>query len=301
MKILFLGSSRFSKIVLEELLQSSYEVVAVICQPDRPAGRGHKLLPPEIKEYALENGLNVLQYDRVNDNIEEIFSLDFDVFVTASFGQILSREFLSRKLGLNVHPSKLPKYRGATPLQTALLNGDKETGVSVQKMEYEVDSGDILMYEDIKIAEEDNFISLEEKTAKLGGRLLVDGLNKIQNGQARFVRQSGDVTYTKMIKKEDGLLEFSKSAHEIVNKIRALGENPGCYFYIENDRIKVKKASICTDFEAKAGEILLKNKRFFIGTRDTIVEILLCQAQNGKMLSARDFINGYKFKSDRVN
>ena len=302
MRILFLGSSRFSKIVLDEVLNSSHEVVAVVCQPDRPAGRAQKLTPPEIKTYAQDKGLKVLQFENVNKSLDEIFELKFDLFVTASFGQIISREFLSRSTGLNVHPSKLPKYRGATPLQTALLNGDNETGVTIQKMEYELDSGDIVMYQDLAIENEDDFLSLEEKSAKLGGRLLVKALDLIEAKQAVFVKQNGEnATYTKKILKEDGFLDFTKTAKEIVNKVRAIDENPGCYFYITEDRIKVKKCAICTDFSAKSGEILVKNKRFFIGAGDSLVEILRCQAPNGKMLDARDFLNGYRFKSERVN
>lgn len=302
MKVLFLGSSAFSIGVLGELLKSKHEVVAVICQPDRPSGRGHKLVAPQIKEYAQNLGLKVLQYERVNRNIDEIFSIDFDVFVTASFGQIISREFLSKKMGLNVHPSKLPKYRGATPLQYALMNGDKETSVSIQKMEYEVDSGDIILCEDIKIDDEDTFSSLSEKTAKLGGELLVKSLDLIESGKVKFYPQDGSkATFTKMIKKEDGFLDFNNKSEDLVNRVRALGENPGCYFFIGEDRIKVQKLAICRDFELKIGEIKVINKQFLIGARGGCVKVLKCQNPNGKMLDAKDFLNGYKFKSEKVN
>lgn len=301
MKVLFLGSSSFSIGVLNELVKSPHEIVAVICQPDRPSGRGHKLLSPEIKQYAQNLGINVLQYEKVNRNIDEIFSMNFDVFVTASFGQILSREFLSKKMGLNVHPSKLPKYRGATPLQYALMNGDKETSVTIQKMEYEVDSGDIILCEDIKIDDEDSFSSLSEKTAKLGGELLVKALDLVESGKVVFYPQTGEISFTKMIAKEDGLLNFNESAEKIVNKVRAIGENPGCYFFIGEDRIKVGKLAICTDFELKIGEIKVVNKQFLIGTQNGCVSVLKCQSPNGKMLDVKDFLNGYKFKSDKVN
>ncbi len=302
MKILFLGSSEFSVGVLQRLLESRHKVVAVICQPDRPCGRGHKLTSPIIKEFAQTRGISVLQFEKVNQNIDEIFSLDFDVFVTASFGQILSREFLSKKLGLNVHPSKLPKYRGATPLQTALLNGDTKTAVTVQKMVYEVDSGDIILSQDLAIDEEDDFLSLSEKSSKIGGELLVKALNLIEEGKAVFLPQNDNfATYTKMIKKEDGFLDFNCLACEIVNKVRALAYNPGCYFYINEERIKVAKATICQDFDVDIGEILIKNKEFLIKAKKGAVCILRCQAQGGKMLDAKDFLNGYTFKSNRVN
>ena len=301
MKVLFLGSSSFSKIVLEKLLQSKHKVVAVVCQPDRPSGRGHKLVSPEIKAYAEENGIKVFQFEKVSQHIDEVFE-GVDIAVTASFGQILSRDFIGAKLCLNVHPSLLPKYRGATPLQTALLNGDGKTAVTIQKMVYEVDQGDIILQEGLEIEEDDNFSSLTFKTATLGGKLLVKALDQIENNDVVYTKQDNEqATYTKMIKKEDGLLDFEKSAKENVNKVRALGENPGCFFFVGDDRIKVAKASICFDFEAKPGEILLQNKRFLIGTSNGCFEAKKCQAPNGKMLDAKDFLNGFKFKTLRVN
>ena len=302
MKVLFLGSSEFSIGVLEKLVNSKHKIVGVICQPDRPSGRGHKLVAPEIKEYAQNLGIKVLQFEKVNQNIDQIFSLDFDIFVTASFGQIISREFLSKKMGLNVHPSKLPKYRGATPLQTALLNGDSETSVSIQKMEYEVDSGDIILCEELKIEEEDTFSTLSKKASKIGGELLVKSLDLIENGTVKFYPQdSSQATFTRMIKKEDGLLDFNSTAKELVNKVRALGENPGCYFFIGEDRIKVGKLAICSDFELKIGEIKVINRQFLIGTREGCVKVLKCQIPNGKMIDVKDFLNGYKFKDSMVN
>lgn len=299
MKIIFLGSSEFSIGVLNELVKSHHKVVALICQPDRPSGRGHNLVSPKIKEYAQSLGIKVLQFEKVNKNIEEIFSNDCDAFVTASFGQILSREFLSQKIGLNVHPSKLPQYRGPTPLQTALLNGDKETAVTIQKMAYEVDSGDIMGVEDVKIDDEDTFFSLTEKTSIVGGKLLVKVLDDLEKGTAKFEKQDDNyATYTKMISKEDGHISFNMSASAVVNKIRALGENPGCYFFVGDDRIKVKKASICDTLRGVSGQIFVENKRFFVSCLDKDVEILMCQAPNGKMMSAKDFINGYRFKEN---
>lgn len=301
MKVLFLGSSLFSQIVLERLLRSKHEVLAVVCQPDRPSGRGHKLVSPEIKLFAESKGIKVFQFEKVSQHIDEVFE-GVDIAVTASFGQILSRAFIATKMCLNVHPSRLPLYRGATPLQTALLNGEKETAVTIQKMVYEVDEGDIILQQDIKIEDDDNFSTLTEKTAKLGGELLVKALDLIERGKEIYTKQDGSkATYTKMIKKEDGFLDFTNSAENIVNRVRALGENPGCYFFVGEDRIKVSKTAICTDFDVKPNEILVKNKRFLIGAKDFCVEILRCQAPNGKMLDAKDFLNGYKFSKMQVN
>ena len=301
MKILFLGTSDFSQIVLEEILKSKHKVLAVVCQPDRPSGRGHKFIAPKIKEFAQQKGIKVFQFDKVSEHIDEVFE-GVDVAVTASFGQILSREFINKKMCLNVHPSKLPTYRGPTPLQTALLNGDKMTAVSIQKMEYEVDSGDIILCEDVEIGGNDTMSSLTEKTAKIGGELVVKALDMIENKSVKFTKQDASkATFTKMIKKEDGFLDFGESAEKLVNKIRALGENPGCYFFVGQDRIKVQKAKVFEEKTGNTGDILIKNKKFLVKAKDNFVEIERCQAPNGKVLDAKDFLNGYKFSRDKAN
>ena len=151
MKILFLGSSHFSKIVLEELIKKGVNISAVITQPDKPAGRGHKLTPTEVNIFAKENGIDVFTFPKVRDYIEEISKLNYDVALVASFGQILPQAFLDLKLTINVHPSLLPKYRGATPIQSAILNGDEITGVTIMKVAKEVDSGDIILQQQVQI------------------------------------------------------------------------------------------------------------------------------------------------------
>lgn len=199
-----------------------------------------------------------------------------------------------------MHPSKLPKYRGATPLQTALLNGDDSTAVSIQKVEYEVDSGDIILCEDLKIERHDDFSSLSDKAAALGGSLIVKALDLIESGKAKFKAQSGEVSFTKKIEKEDGFLDFRESAEVIVNKVRALALNPGCFFMLGEDRIKVYAAESCTG-EGESGEIISNFKQFVIKSGEGAVRILKCQAPGGKVLSASDFLNGYKVKVDKVN
>lgn len=297
MRVLFLGSPKFAKIVLSHLLESTHEVVAVVCQMDKPSGRGNKVNPPEIKPYALEKGLKVLQYVKVNNNIEEIKKLDFDLFVTASFGQILSREFLGVKTGLNIHPSMLPKYRGATPLQTALLNNDKKTGVTIQRMRYEVDSGEVYAQEEFDIFEDDDFDSLGERLAHEGGRMLVKLLDEMEKGKVNATEQTGEITFTKLIDKKDGFLDFKNtSANHIVGQVRAYSFNPGAYFFLDGERIKVFKAKVCEDLIDEIGRVIIKDKRFIIKCLTGSVEILILQTQNGKKIDTKSFLNGYKPK-----
>ncbi len=302
MRILFLGSPEFSKIVLSYLIESHHEVVAVVCQMDKPSGRGNKLTSPEIKPYALEKGIPVLQYEKVNQHIEEIKALNFDIFVTASFGQILSREFLNIKEGLNVHPSKLPKYRGATPIQTALLNNDKETAITIQKMRYEVDCGEIYLQRDFKIEDDDDFETLSIKLAHESGKMLVSVLDRLEKGDYSREEQTGEPTYTKMIEKRDGYLDFKNStAENIVGQVRAYGFNPGAYFFLDGERVKVFKARVCDDETDEIGRVVIKDKRFIIQTKEKSVEILILQPQNGKKIDIKSFLNGYKPKSMMVS
>lgn len=302
MKVLFLGSPNFSKIVLSKLIESHHEVVAVICQMDKPSGRGNKLTSPEIKQFAIENDIPVLQFDKVNNHIEEISKLDFDLFVTASFGQILSRDFLNMRLGINIHPSLLPKYRGATPIQTTLLNGDKVTGVTIQRMRYEVDSGEIYRQKEFEVFDDDDFETLSTRLAMESGEMLVDLLNEMEVKNISPIPQIGEPTFTKMIEKKDGFLDFkNSSAKQIVGQVRAYSCNPGAYFFLNGERVKVFKAIETADICNDAGKIYIDKKRFIVKAKDNSVEILILQPQNGKKVDVKSFLNGYKPKTNMVD
>ena len=292
MKILFLGSPNFAKTMLESLVQDGHEIVAVICQPDRPADRGGKMHMPETKIFALEKGIKVLQFEKVNQHIDEVKKLKFDVFVTASFGQILSSEFLALGLGLNVHPSLLPKLRGATPIQTALMQNLKSTGVTIQRMVKEMDAGEILEQQEVQIAGDDDYASLEKKLAEVACRLLKEALEKVEDGSAVFKPQIGEPTFTKLIKKEDGFLDFNLTAKQLFGKVRALSHNPGCYFFLDGSRIKVTKAAaVACDCQPQT--VLPDKKRLLIGCNEGALEILELVAPSGKRMSGAAFLNGY--------
>ena len=295
MKILFLGSPNFAKVVLEGILQAGHEVVAVVCQPDRPASRGQKLQMPEVKPFALEKGIPVLQFEKVNANLEEIKKLNFDLFVTASFGQILSREFLSLKMGVNVHPSLLPQLRGATPIQTALLQNLKSTGVTIQRMVYEMDAGDIIEQQQVEIDDEDDYTSLENKLSRVSVVLLNKALEKIQNNTAVFTPQIGQPTFTKLITKQDGKLDFNQTALENLGKVRALAHNPGAYFEINGQRVKVLKAIVVADnllYQPK--EIIKDKNNFIIKCKDSALQILSLISPSGKVMDGKAFLNGLR-------
>ena len=229
--------------------------------------------------------------------------MDYDLAVTASYDKILPKSFLDLKPCINVHPSMLPKYRGATPIQSALLNGDTMTGVSIMKTEVGMDDGDIFVQKEVEILPEDDYVSLLDKLAKVGLDLLIETLHKIENGNAiRTPQDDSKATFVKLIQKEDALLDFSMSAQSLVNKVRAFCENPVAFFHLGEDRIKVYKAKVANmSTDAPVGQIISTKKHFQIQAADGVFEILKCQASGGKVMDASSFLNGYRFKTMAVS
>ncbi len=299
MKVLFFGTPYFAEKILENLIANKVDVVGVVCQEDKPAGRGNKMVSPNIVFLAKSFSLPVYQFEKLSAHIEDFKNIDYDIAVTASYGKFLPKKLLDIKPCINVHPSLLPKYRGATPIQTALLNGDKFTGVSIMKTDVGMDDGDIYTQEKVEISEEDNYTTLSEKLIEVGSRLLLETLQKIASGSEILTKQDEkNATFTKMIEKEDAILDFNNDVEILVNKTKAFCENPVCFFFLGEDRIKVFDAKIFNktcDFEI--GTIIKDKKHFLVQAKNGVFEILTCQAPGGKKLSAQNFLNGYRFKS----
>lgn len=294
MKILFLGSSSFSTICLSQMLKQGLNVVGVITQPDRPSGRGHKMTANVVKSFAMSEGLKVYTFDRLKNHIEEIKNIDYDIACVASFGQILPKEFLDYRLTINVHPSLLPKYRGASPIQSALLNCDKVTGVTIMKVALKVDSGDIILQKEYEIGDE-YYRELEEKLATLGGDMVAEVVKQIENGSVKFIPQDeSKATEVSKFDKSDGKLDFSQNAEKIVGRVKALSEEVGCFIDIEGKPLKIGQAQdVSGQYEVMPKQILNFKKSFVIGCENGAVEILSCQAPSGKMISGRDYLNGH--------
>lgn len=292
MKVLFLGSSHFSKVVLEELLNRGVNVVALITQPDKPSGRGHKLTPTEVKVMAEERGIECFTFDKLRLHEEEITKIDYDISVVASFGQILPEWFLNHRLCINVHPSLLPKYRGASPIQTAILNGDEKSGVTIMKVAKEVDSGDIILQEEYALSGE-YYNQLEEIFGQMGGRMAAQAIKLAEEGKLTFIPQQHDkAVHVRKFTKEDGILDFTKDATVLENQVRALSENVGCYFMFKGQPIKIVKAKK-VEQECQMGVIANNKKRFIVGTSNGALEILECKAPSGKTVRGQDYINGH--------
>ena len=301
MKILFLGSSHFSKIVLEGMLNCSLNVCAVITIPDKEVGRGHKLQPNEVKVFAEKNALPVFCTERVKNDMLQIKKIDYDLAVVASFGQILPKEFLEHKLCLNVHPSALPKYRGPSPLQNTLLNGDKTTAVTIMKVGEKVDSGDIVLQEEVSLQGDEYYCQLEESLGVVGAKLIGQAVAMLEENSLKFYPQNDEqATYVKKFVKSDGLLDFSQPKEMLYNKTRALSEPLGVYFFYKNQKIKVFKLKPC-DIKVEEFKIAEDKKHFLIGCQNGSVEILSLLSPSGKKQSGTDFLNGFRPQGEFVD
>ncbi len=304
MKVIFLGTQEFSCICLEYILKSKHKVVAVVTQPDKPSGRGHKLVEPKIKAIAKQNNIPVYQFEKIRrDGVEDLKKIDADIMVTASYGQILSQEIIDicpHKI-INVHASLLPKYRGASPIQYALMNGDKVTGVTIMRTEAGIDTGDMLISSKVQIDDDDNFETLTQKLAHEGGQLAVKALDMIQEGNVVWIPQNEkEATFTKMIKIEDTILDFNKSAKQLVNLTRALSPNLGAKFNIGEITYKVFKLSeTILQLQVPNGTIIESSpkKGLVIKCQNGAVEVEELQAPGGKIMTAKSFLNGKKIET----
>ncbi|MCI7583752.1 MAG: methionyl-tRNA formyltransferase [Christensenellaceae bacterium] len=297
MKVVFMGTPDFAVPCLETLTQSRHKVIAVVTQPDRPRNRGQVTFCP-VKERALELGILVLQYEKVSrEGVDDIRALNPDVIVTAAFGQMLSREFLEiAPYGvINVHASLLPKYRGSSPIQWAVVNGETETGITIMKTAYKMDSGDIITQKEVAIGEDETAGELFEKLSHAGAPELVKALDLLEDGKATFTPQDeSKATYFPMLKKEDGEVDFSLPAHDVVCRIRGFNPWPSAFTSAGGKRIKIFKAAV-VEGKGKPGEVIAAERDgITVACGDNAVKITELQPENGKKMSARDYLAGHK-------
>ncbi|MBO7528181.1 MAG: methionyl-tRNA formyltransferase [Clostridia bacterium] len=301
MKVIFLGTPEFSVPVLNEIVNSKHKVLAVVCQPDRPSGRGNKMTACPAKIMTQQLGIPVFQFNKIRiDGVQTLKELNADIMVTAAYGQILSQEIIDICPHgiINVHGSLLPKYRGATPIQTAIINGDKKTGITIMKTEAGIDTGDIILSEQIDLLEDDTYGTLSEKLSILGAKLCVKALDLIEQNKAVFSPQNSEqATFTKMIKKEDTKIDFNNNSNQIVNLVRGLNPNPVAFFEINGEPYKVFCAK-CVNYVGteKNGTIIFADnkKGLVIKTNNGAVEIIEITAPNSKRMLAKSYLNGKK-------
>ena len=294
-KIVFMGSPDFSLATLQAL-NENYPVVGVVTQPDRAAGRGRGLKPPPVKPLALELGIPIIQPEKLRqpDTLEQLRAWSPEMIVVAAFGQILRQDVLDLPpFGcLNVHASLLPRWRGAAPINAAILHGDKETGVTIMKMDAGLDTGPILSQRAVRIEPDETAGSLFGKLSKLGADLLLDTLPGYLAGEIvpRPQPEEG-MTYAPMLKKENGMLDFSRPAEELERKVRAFNPWPGTYFEWDGTLLKVHRAGILPG-KRREGERLIINSLPAVGTSDGLLVLEEVQPAGKKEMSGKAFLAG---------
>ena len=305
MKIVFFGTPEFAMPNLEALYHSKdMEILSVVTQPDKPQGRKKILTPPPVKILAKELNLKIIQPKNKKELINALSTLEkANFFVVIAFGMILPQEVLSMpKYGaINVHASLLPKYRGASPIQESLLNGDIETGISVIKIDQELDHGDIFLIKRLNIEKNDNFATLSVKLALLSSNLLPHLLHDIAGSHLSPIHQDHQkATYCHKITKEDGKINFSSSAEEIKNMINAYTPWPGVYTEFAGKKLKIISTEI-SDEKIQPGEFKIENKILKIGTKKGALIPTKLQPEGKKVMDAKAFINGIPTESREIN
>ncbi len=298
MKIVFMGTPDFAAHCLQVLLDEGHEVTAVYTQPDKPKGRGKEVQASPVKELSLRCGLPVYQPKkiRVRESVEELKKISADVFVVAAFGQILSQEILDipRYGCVNVHASLLPKYRGAAPIQWAVINGDEYSGVTIQQMNAGVDTGDILYTREYRLKEDETGESLFDALTVLGGEALKEALRLLEQGKLKPVAQNeSDATYAGKLTKEMGLLHFHKSAVELERLVRGLNSWPSAYTFMNGKQLKIWKAQVLEGTVGEPGKIIARdNESFTVACGEGALRILEVQLAGKKRMCVRDFLLG---------
>lgn len=300
MNIVFMGTPEFAVPTLKKLVQSPHKILAVVTQPDRPSGRGRELQAPPVKQFAVASGLDVLQPEKASapENLEALRRLGPDLIVVVAFGQILSEDLLAipKHFCMNLHSSILPKYRGAAPINWAIINGEKETGVTTMRIEKELDKGDILLIERIPIRETDDASSLHDTLAEVGASLVLKTIAKLEENSLTFIPQDdSQSTYASKLKKQDGLIIWEQEAETIHNRIRGLEPWPGAYTFYKNARLRVCKAEKAPAAERDQPGCVARvsDHGIEVGTGQGRLVITVLQPEGKKRMAAKCYLRGY--------
>ena len=301
MNVIFMGTPDLAATVFEGLLDSKYNIIAAVTQPDRPKGRGKKLVYSPVKELALNHNIPVLQPVRARDEdfIEELKSYSPDIIVVAAFGQILPKEILDlpRYGCINVHTSLLPKYRGASPIQWAIMNGDEKTGVTIMHMDVGLDTGDIIIQKEVIIDEKETAQTLHDKLGICGAKLVLEAIDLLELGKAPRVKQDDTkASHVKTLDKTIGEIDFLMPAVEIERRIRGLNPWPSAYTFFNGQNLKIWQAKVIkefTDEDAKPGEIVkLLSDGIIVKTGRDHLKLLEIQMAGKKRMQVSQFLRG---------
>ena len=306
MQLVFMGTSEFAVPTLEALVASEHTLLGVVTQPDSASGRGQQLTPPAVKRAALEHELSIYQPERVRDAafIQILNQLNPEAIVLAAYGQILSKRILDIPPSgcINIHPSLLPKYRGAAPIQRAIINGERTTGLTIMLMDEGEDTGDIILQKEVEISNDDTAITLHDKLAQIAADLLLEALALAKNGlPPHYPQNEAEATYAPKLTKEDGLIDWNKSDIQIRSLVRGTLPWPGGYTYFGEGKLLKVLACEITDIpmmEASPGIIYItEEKEIAVKAAEGAVLLKTMQPADKKSMDAKAFINGYRIKT----
>ncbi len=313
MKIVFAGTPDFAVVPLQKIIESGFEIVGVITQTDKPQGRKGVLTPPPVKVVAQSLGLPILQPEKIRDEVERVRALGGDILVTCAYGQILPQALLDcfPKGVWNIHAGLLPKYRGASPIQSCIINGETETGVCVMKTELGLDCGDVLLCKKTPVDPTETYGELSSRLSLLGAEAIVEGLQLLESGNYPLAPQGEEgAQVVRKIGKEQAAISFAATAKAIVDLVRGMNPAPVAYATLEGNKINVyraRKALLTVEEEgalarAKRGEVLFDKpkKGLVVKCLDGAVELLEVQGAGGKRMSGGDFLNGRKAQKGQV-
>ena len=307
MKIVFMGTPDFAAGALRALLAAGHEITAVVTQPDKPKGRSGQPMPSPVKECALAAGIPVLQPKRIKaaEAVEELKKYPADVYIVAAFGQILSQEILDLpRLGcLNIHASLLPRYRGCSPIQRAIMEGESRTGITVMQMNAGLDTGDMLYKKSIPIEKDDNYETLHDKLMVLGGEAITEALALLEQGKLIPEKQQEELScYAPMIEKLDGKIDFNRSAAELDRQIRGLTPWPSAYTFYGGRQLKIWRAEPVEGVPGAApGKILgIDRDSVTVAAGEGALRITELQLEGKKRMTAHDFLLGGKLQPGEV-
>lgn len=300
MKVLFMGTPDFAKAHLKVLVDEGYDVVAALCQPDKPRGRKKILTMPPVKEYALSRNIPVFQPETLKNGEAEGILDEFkpDIIVVVAYGKLLPKYVLDYpKYGcINVHGSLLPEYRGAAPVQRAIIDGKTKTGITVMYMDEGLDTGDMLLKEECDIAPDDDVQALFDKLEIIGGRTLITALKQIESGNVTREKQNDESSsYAEKLTAETGLIDWNNNAEAVHNLVRGTYPWPSAYSYINGEKMKITKTSV-VDLSGAPGEVIRPTKKgeLIIACKIGAVKVLRLQAAGGKEMEAADYMRGHE-------
>lgn len=291
-KIIFMGTSQFAVPILEALIKNKYQIGLVITAPDKPVGRQHKLTPPPVKQIALKHKLSVSQPVKVSDCQPQISDLSPDLIIVAAYGQIIPKSILDipRKDTLNIHPSLLPKYRGPSPIQTAILNNEKSTGLTIMLMNEKMDQGPIIAQKQIAISPDDTYQTLEKKLAVQSADFLIETLPQYLEDKIKPVAQEESrASYTKILTRQDGKINWQQSAREIARMVRAYHSWPGTWTEFNGLRVKILKVKLAE----KQGPATIQ-------TGQGLLSLELVQPAGKKPMTGQEFFRGHKAGPENI-